>query len=156
MKHIYNWNELEAYGIILLTGESCAYQYRLLCDVTQAGRKLIQQLFDLPGELGLAENWNGDGEGRAGSIMLPRDMFTPLAVFALIGAGCGKVFVHYDGSAHGIEATDAEGTEDLWSKYHQGHYCDECNRYGAGGGIMRSVTNPGFARNRHQMSGRGA
>jgi len=152
VKHINNWNDLEPYGVIALTGEACGYGYRTLCDLTEAGELLIRELFDIPGPLKLHENWNN--EGRAGSIMLPPGMLTPLAVFALFKAECSKVFVHYDGTVHGIEATDSPETADLWLKFHQGHHCDSCNRYGAGGGIMRSVTNPGFSRYRHQMSGR--
>ena len=34
MKSINCWNDLEPFGLIVLTGEACGLSYRLLCDVT--------------------------------------------------------------------------------------------------------------------------
>ena len=48
MKTIHCWNDLSAYGIELLTGEACGLSYRLLCDVTAAGKKLIEKAGHCP------------------------------------------------------------------------------------------------------------
>lgn len=80
MKTIANWRDLEPYGIKMLTGEACGLQYRILCDTTDEGQTLLRKVFDFK-TLGLEDNWNS---GSTGSVMLPQEMFTPLAVFALV------------------------------------------------------------------------
>jgi hypothetical protein len=106
MKTINSWNDLQAYGIELLTGEACGLGYRLLCDVTERGRKTIEKCLGLT-NLVLPENWNrGSTEDpHVGSIMLTREMLEPLAVFALLEAGCKEVYV-VKNSVVGIEASD--------------------------------------------------
>ena len=106
MKSVNSWNDIEPYGIELLTGEACGLSYRLLCDVTERGKKTIEKCLGLK-SLGLAENWN---RGRAedphvGSIMLTHEMLTPLAVFALLESGCKEVYL-VNGSVVGVEHSD--------------------------------------------------
>ena len=103
MKTVNCWNDLERYGIELLTGEACGLSYRLLCDVTEQGRKILAKCLGIP-NLNLAENWN---RGRAedphvGSIMLTHEMLTPLAVFALLESGCKEVYL-VNNSVVGVE-----------------------------------------------------
>ena len=106
MKTINSWNDLQAYGIELLTGEACGLGYRLLCDVTERGRKTIEKCLGLT-NLVLPESWNrGSTEDpHVGSIMLTREMLEPLAVFALLEAGCKEVYL-VKNSVVGIEASD--------------------------------------------------
>jgi hypothetical protein len=106
MKTINCWNDLQAYGIELLTGEACGLSYRLLCDVTERGRKTIEKCLGLT-NLVLPESWNrGSTEDpHVGSIMLTREMLEPLAVFALLEAGCKEVYV-VKNSVVGIESSD--------------------------------------------------
>ena len=56
MKRIDNLQDLEAHGIEALTGESDAFSYRILCDVTARGNRIIERTLD--NKLTLSENWN--------------------------------------------------------------------------------------------------
>jgi hypothetical protein len=81
---ITDWNDLGTYGLNCLTGEACAYGERLLFDVNDVGRKFLADYFSCP-EMCLAPNWNSkiNGVPATGSIMLCRELFGPLARFAL-------------------------------------------------------------------------
>jgi hypothetical protein len=81
MKQISNWEHLKEHGIICLTGEACVFGLRVLCDVTEQGKKLLETLFSA--KLALNLEWNASSEG-AGSIMLPYDTFTSIATWALL------------------------------------------------------------------------
>ena len=39
MKSIRCWDDLSPFGIVPLTGEACGLSYRILCDVTAAGKE---------------------------------------------------------------------------------------------------------------------
>jgi hypothetical protein len=154
MKTLKRWEDLKPYGIDVLTGEACAYNYRLLCDITPAGVALFNAVFGLQLQVkeSLPEGWNNR---KARSIMLPRAMFEPLAVFALFTvSNCRKVYITYDGTIHGIESTDTDEQVRNFVEWNQGHLCESCQRYGADGGINLQYSNPGYSRNQHQMSGR--
>jgi len=56
MKTINCWDDLSRYGIVLLTGEACGLSYRLLCDVTAAGKRVIEKALGIA-QLGLHESW---------------------------------------------------------------------------------------------------
>ena len=119
MKPVHSWNDLERYGIIPLTGEACGLSYRLLCDVTAQGKKVLEKCFGTP-NLKLPESWNRGSEKdpHVGCIMLTHEMLQPLAVFALLESGCREVYLVKD-SVYGMEETDAPTTiEDVkrWSK----------------------------------------
>ena len=79
---------------------------------------------------------------------------TPLAVFALFGQNCRKVFITYDGPIYGVEDSDTDKQLADFVKWNQGRFCESCQRYGAGGGINYQYNNPGFSRNKHAMSER--
>lgn len=102
MKTIACWNDLRDHGISILTGEACGLTYRFLCDVTERGKKLLEQCLDV--RIDLAEPWNC---GAIGSVMLPSEMLVPLGVFALLEAGCREVWLK-DGVLLGVEETDDE------------------------------------------------
>ena len=112
MKTITCFNDLAAYGIDPLTGESCGLSYRLLCDATERGRRTLAKAFGIP-HLVLAENWNrGSPEDpHVGSIMLAFEMLIPLAVFALLESGCTEVWLVKDGGVIGIEPDDSPDLE---------------------------------------------
>ena len=46
--YIHNWQELDRYGINALTGESCAYSMRMLCDLNERGVKTMGAYFGIP------------------------------------------------------------------------------------------------------------
>ena len=85
---ISNWKDLEAYGIGLLTGESCAYGLRGLFDLTPTGAEIIASFFGLPesGSENFAEPWNNyvGGKNSVASVMLPYSLFQELALYVLL------------------------------------------------------------------------
>ena len=107
MKSISSWNDLQQFGIIALTGESCGLGYRLLCDVTQRGSRIIARMLGL-NELPLPENWNhgDDNDPHVGSIMLAPPMLVSVGIFALLESGCSEVWLFPNQTLVGIEETD--------------------------------------------------
>src|SRR5262245_12990411 len=108
MKTIDCLDDLTAFGVEPLTGEACGLMYRILCDVTDKGRRVIQKCFGFP-DLSLAAPWNSgtEKEPHTGSLMLAREMLVPIGIFALLEAGCNEVWLLKDGGLVGIETTDA-------------------------------------------------
>jgi hypothetical protein len=104
MKTVANWDALSAYGIIALTGEACSLMYRILCDLTENGKRIVERCLSVQIQ---SENWNhgSDTEPHKASIMLTHEMLLPLAVFALLESGCCEVWIT-DGAAIGIEPGD--------------------------------------------------
>ena len=47
MKIVSSWDHLRPYGIDLLTGEACSLMYRLLCDLTQSGKSIVERCHEL-------------------------------------------------------------------------------------------------------------
>ena len=95
MKTINCWDHLAPYGIVPLTGEACGLSYRILCDVTAAGKKILEKALGVA-ELRLRENWNSgpDEDPHVGSIMLAPDLLPFIGVFALLEHGCPEVWLH--------------------------------------------------------------
>ncbi len=106
MKIISSFRELEPFGLIILTGEACGLGYRILFDVTAAGKKVVEKCFGIP-NMTFAEAWNrGTAETpHVGSIMLSQEMLVPLAVFACLENGCTEAS-RMDDFVIGIEAGD--------------------------------------------------
>src|SRR5438105_4036362 len=105
MKTINNWNHLAEFGIIILTGEACGLGYRFLCDLTAQGKKLVEKCLGLK-NLGTAANWNGGSKDNphVASIMLPPEMFGPLAAFGLLESGCSEAWNIRGEGVIGIES----------------------------------------------------
>lgn len=81
--HIRSWADLRQFGINALTGEACAYNLRLLCDVSEQGATHVAAFLGLPVGTKFNENWNtmvGD-QPAIGSVMLPRSIMIDLAAF---------------------------------------------------------------------------
>lgn len=108
MRRVTCWNDLAPFGIVPLTGKACGLNYRILFDVTEQGRHILGKCFGIPC-LHLAEAWNrGDSiNPHVGSIMLSREMFVPVGIFALLETGCAEVWQDADGSLLGIDQGDA-------------------------------------------------
>lgn len=89
---VHSFNDLKQFGINFLTGESCAYAMRLLCDVNEDGRALLADFFGMP-DIQLAKNWNSSVNEKpsVGSFMLPRSILKELAQFAFFKAGARAV-----------------------------------------------------------------
>lgn len=107
MKHINHWDDLQPYGIEPLTAEACGLNYRLLCDLTAQGKKILEKLFGLRG-LGLHEAWNrsSSADPSIGSIMLPLETLGMIGVFALLESGCTEAWLLKTGASIGIEPDD--------------------------------------------------
>jgi hypothetical protein len=91
---LYNWASLEQFGIQFLTGERCVYSLRLLCDLNEAGRKVIAEYLDVAEtSFRPAMNETVGGQPAVASVMLPRACFTELATFASYQAGALAVIV---------------------------------------------------------------
>lgn len=92
MKTIRCWDDLCRFGIVPLTGEACGLSYRLLCDVTEHGKKILEKALGLP-DLRLAQNWNPGpaDDPHVGSIMFAPELLGFLGVFALLENGCEEV-----------------------------------------------------------------
>jgi hypothetical protein len=107
MKIISSLRDLEPFGIVLLTGEACGLQYRILCDVTTAGKRVVEKCLGLP-DTKFANPWNaGTAEvPYVGSVMLAPEMLIPLAVFACLENGCAEAY-RMDDFVVGIEPGDA-------------------------------------------------
>lgn len=143
MKTVKSWRDMEQHGITCLTGEACAYGYRILCDLTMAGEALIQECFGfrkLPVDV-FHESWNRG----SGSIMLAHAMLEPLAVMALFKAGCSRVLIVSEGEFTSEAIYGLEPGDNVADLEHMDWYRD---------GQFRVFHNPGYARNTHQMSGR--
>ena len=143
MKTIASWGDLEPYGIIPLTGESCGLGYRILFDVTEKGRQVIAKCFGIPG-VSLPEPWNrGSADNfRVGSIMLAPEMLMPLSIFALLETGCKEVY-RMGEVAVGFEDSDASDAPETMRRIYRVEYARRFAYHGTAGD-----------RNVHMMSGR--
>jgi hypothetical protein len=144
VKTLTCWKDLEPFGVIALTGESCGMAYRVLFDVTERGRKALARCLGVP-NLRLAYPWNSGatGELHVGSVLLSQEMFTPVAVFALLESGCDEVWLRQDGYLIGFEGQDAPDRRRAWLERHRGQLSRRFGLDGTAGD-----------RNRHEMSGR--
>lgn len=152
--HINSWNDLQKYGINTLTGEACAYSMRILCDLSADGANLVSsalglQVGRLPAEI-YNNNWNSrvDGAEAVASVMLFREMLTPLSIFILFSIeNCRLVIVSDDGSILGYSDADIEKYKLTQGRLDQLY----------GGRIYRNHKHPEVSvgdRNVHQATGR--
>lgn len=107
-KTVTGLKDLGQFGINALTSEACSFGLRILCDVNEAGKQLLEEFFSFA-NLELSANWNStvDGVPAVGSIMLSRSITFDLAQFALFRAGALSI-VSYPDSVTGVfeEALD--------------------------------------------------
>jgi len=80
------WADLKDYGIDPLTGEACAYNQRLLCDISKEGATLLKNFFGCNIDFINGTNWNsgvGMKSPAVSSIMLPKGILDDLRIFIL-------------------------------------------------------------------------
>jgi len=108
---INSWNDMPQLGINVLTGESCAFGMRLLCDLNEHGRELIRDWLGLPVDCAFADNWNSqvDNLPAVGSVMLPRDSLQQIAEFALMRMNCLATIMTPGGALIGIFSAELLG-----------------------------------------------
>ena len=142
MKVIRKWDVLAQYGIVWLTGESCGLGMRMLCGVTEPGKRVLEKCFGCT--LQLSDAWNRCYGTHIGSIMLAPEMLFPIGVFALLENGCYEV-VQLDRALFGIEPVDAKSEAiRLWDAHGSKQW--RTYRYAGPAGAGD--------RNVHQMTGR--
>jgi hypothetical protein len=135
--------DLRPFGIDALTGEACGLGYRILCDVTEAGRQVVGKMLGVP-NLQLAMPWNSGSktDPHVGSLMVSPEFVVPLAVFCLLENGCKVVLLARDNTVHGFKDEAGETEARVVQVLH--------------GGIQRAFRYGGTAgdRNVHQFTGR--
>lgn len=149
-----DFNDLRSVGIEPLTGEADGLSMRLLCDVSEKGRKLICKWLGIDEATNkLGESWNhrsSIGEHQA-SIMIARDMLPSLSVFAALESpGIVECYVVYQKGewvgTYGFNKTDKEAHLDDWLEFERRNKDNHARRYAYEG--------TAGDRNRHEMSGR--
>jgi hypothetical protein len=108
-----NWRDLEKYGINSLTGESCAYSLRLLCDLNQEGVDLLQAYFGMYNADSFASNWNSTVNGKPAikSIMLSYELFFPLVQFIISHVEKYPYYIRAKGMGEIIAFSDEQDLE---------------------------------------------
>lgn len=139
MKVISTLAGLEEFGVVVLTGEACSLMYRVLCDLTQQGKNIVEKCLSVQIR---SEPWNSGSKERphVASIMVTQDMIVPLAVFALLESGCREVWTT-NLIAIGVEPQDTDVDVERMKEVYR-----LCRRFAYQG--------PFQDRNQHQMSGR--
>lgn len=96
---IHGFRDLAVAGISPLTGEACAFSQRILCDVSEPGRALLQDFFGVS-EFATHPNMNSTvGDAAAiGSVMLPRGIWRDLAAYYAFSSGALAYLEHPDGT----------------------------------------------------------
>jgi hypothetical protein len=106
---------LEGQGVGYLTSESCGIGIRALYDYSERGKRLLEMFF---GTTISGAPWNSTvgNEPSVGSIMLPREMVRPLAIFAMFMNGATAVVdVDISGDIRAnylMEIRDIDGWDD--------------------------------------------
>ena len=112
---VRSWNYLKNFGIDCLTGEACGLSMRLLCDLTDQGKRIVEKALDV--KIQPPEAWNSGDPPHIGCIMFPLELFPTLAVFCLLEVGCKEVFREGDilfwdraGRHRGVSSLAPQGT----------------------------------------------
>ena len=142
---LHNWNDFGKFGIGFLTGESCAYNLRILFDLTDEGKKHVLSFLGLPEDTKMDDPWNSTvcGEPAVASILLTPAIFFDLSVFILFESANVDIVVIQD---HTVSGYTQEQIEGFWPGA-----LASLEKDGA-----RVIHNPRakHGRNQHQMSGR--
>ena len=82
---LVSFQDLDQFGLNCLTGERCAYCWRLLFDLNEEGATLVRQYLDLPFDSRFCDPWNSrvNGQPSVGSVMLSRAVVRDLMIFSL-------------------------------------------------------------------------
>ena len=139
------WNDLKQYGISPLTGESCAYSMRLLCDLNEDGKYLLERFFGGTMEFRKGTNWNSQVNGKPAkySVLLPYGILDDLRRFILFSLENKTYAYWYEGTGTMIGSDDDLPLEALDSS---------ANRYV---NYAKTSGQPSVAdRNIHAISGR--
>lgn len=141
VKVISRFPDLVPFGIDALTGEACAYCYRILCDVTARGRRILLRALGIP-DIALHAPWNAGTpeDPHIGSCMLAQALLEMLAVFALLDDGAREIWIFSNGPVIGFYPGDTD---------------DDYRQVEIHGGVIHRKIRPAATdRQRHLMTGR--
>lgn len=145
---------LKNQGVGYLTSESCGIGIRVLCDYSERGKLLLQAFFGIDMH---SFNWNptvGVDEA-VGSIMLPRDTFRPLAIFAMFMNGTEVVIdVNIREKSYSINYLHQIWDVDLQSEEYQDHLNRVRQITNGKYNIWTNSATGKYGRNVHVFSGR--
>lgn len=102
-KTVTGWASLAAFGINMLTAESCKFSLRLLCDLNAEGRELVADYLGVSLE-GFAPPWNSsvNGQPAVASVLFHRSSLDQLAEFAMFRDGAVALVMLAGGGVLGI------------------------------------------------------
>jgi len=148
--------DLQHDGILWLTGESCSYGDRILCDLTRGGVSLLAECFGLrddPESFQSAWNTGTAAKPHVASAMLSCRHFQQVAIAALFRRGC-EVVVETANELVGIEKTDYGESRSYQTRYELIEALKSAST-----GFVRTYTIPSGiprdrTRNLHAISGR--
>lgn len=148
MKTIYTLQDLQPYGVNLLTGEADRLSFRILCDLNEDGCALVSDYLGLPRDTKYADNWNSRvGEKPAlGSVMLSADTLWELARFALLTVDRFDAVI----KANGLLGLNYDEPHATWPLQQAGSNLHFIYRNYAKGSSAPGVG----SRNTHTMTGR--
>lgn len=144
MKTIASWQDLEPFGVVFLTAESCGLSYRYLCDLTARGRKTLIRMLGIP-EISLPAPWNAGSESNPhiASVLFAPCMLEPLGAFALLESGAKEAWIMKNGTVIGVFPGDTADEIALIEKFCSGQLCRKLR-----------VAGTASDRNLHMASGR--
>jgi hypothetical protein len=101
MKLIHNWHYLRPYGVIARRKIELPHYDFWMCELTEVGKELFQAVFKVI-DVSLTPVKYPDSEQdppSVGELWVPTTLFSPLAIMALLRAGCKEI---YDFGSTGI------------------------------------------------------
>lgn len=106
MTTLHSFNDLNKFGIGVLTGEACNYGMRLLCDLTAQGVELVNNFLGVD-SAAYSDPWNSSVDGRPSlaSVFLSRAMLHDLCIFALLHVEGNDVVLVKGGTVMGLKAS---------------------------------------------------
>lgn len=119
MKTIDSWAGMHRYGIVPLTTEVDGLRYRIVCDVTEKGKRLLEKALGMI-EVQLESNWDygTNEEPHIGCVMLCPEILTIIGVYALLDDGCHEVWATKSFGLVGIQQGDPQHTVDNLQLYY--------------------------------------
>lgn len=109
----HNMHDLEKFGVNPLTGEACAFSLRMLCDLNQEGKDLMEEF--LGGAFVTASNWNSmvNGKKAIRSIMISKSTFQDLYKYICWKNGCEYIVIDPSGNVDGYPELSEEQLEEF-------------------------------------------
>lgn len=137
MRVISSFRDLLPFGVDALTGEADHLSFRILCDLTEQGKRIVERTLSCQIT---SDPWNRGDPPHVASVLLSQEMIVPIGILALLEHGCTEVWLNESRTLIGIEMDDSE---DQIEGNKLMHKPVRVFRYG-----------PTQDRNRHAMTGR--